>query len=79
MVEVLVNAAVGLLSALFQVAPSVAKALTGGQSLEEATAAARAAIEQTPVSTGPGGRWTADTERRLRRDDGEIDPRVDEP
>lgn len=75
-VVAIVEAVVGLLVQLFQVAPDVVKAITGGQSPEEALEAARKAIEATPISTGPGGVWTRDTERRLRADDGEIDPRV---
>ena len=62
------------LLALFRLAPDIGKAITGGQTAEEAIAAARAAALRIPVRTGPGGVWTADLDVRLRRDDGEADP-----
>lgn len=65
------------LFALLQHAPEVAAALTGGQSVQEAVDAARAAAAKLPVRTGPGGTWTRDLDERLRRDDGKIDPSRD--
>lgn len=76
MVDVLIRVIGGALLALAQRAPDIAAAFTGGQDPKEAIEAARAAARGIPVRTGPGGTWAADRERRLRRDDGEIDPRL---
>lgn len=54
------------LTALAAAAPTIASAITGGQSVDEAIAAARAAARALPVRTGPEGTWTADLERRKR-------------
>lgn len=62
------------LLALARVAPDIVRAFTGGQTAEEAIAAARRKAIEVPVRTGPGGTWTEDLDRRLRRDDGEADP-----
>lgn len=58
------------LKALFEVAPTVVGALTGGQTVEEAIASARSAIQGIPVRTGPGGTWERDLDERKRRNRG---------
>ena len=56
-------AAVG--SLLGALAPSVAKAITGGQTPEEALAAAKEALAKLPQRAGDDGAWAADLGSRV--------------
>lgn len=60
----IVQAVTSGLAALGTVAPSVAAAITGGQSVEGAIAAANAAAEALPVREGTSGTWAHDLARR---------------
>lgn len=64
MTETLVIIIQAALTALARSAPEVAKAFTGGQSVDDAIQAAHEAASSLPVRTGPGGTWEDDLERR---------------
>lgn len=56
----------GALVALAAVAPTVAEAITGGQTVEESIEAARKAAKAVPVSED-NGEWDDDLKARLER------------
>lgn len=64
MVEGIIRIVASALEVLAGIAPGVAKAITGGQTVDEAVSAAMAMATETPVLTGPDGQWTQDLERR---------------
>ena len=64
MIETVISIIAAALGALATAAPTVASAITGGQSAEEAIAAARKAAESLPVRTGDHGTWEADLATR---------------
>lgn len=55
------------LTALAAVAPAAAAALTGGQTVPEALAAARSSLKALPVRSGEGGTWDVDLAARKAR------------
>lgn len=60
-----------VLRGLAAVAPHVAEALTGGQTVDEALAAAREAAQGVPAVSGPDGQWAAEDEAQDERVRGE--------
>lgn len=64
MLDSILEAIFKLLGAL---APDIARAITGGQSPEDAIAAARAMARKMPERTGPDGTMTRKIDARRRR------------